>query len=187
MADAATLCDARHMLRMVVCVIVLGAACGRSANPATKPTPVASAAEETSATVDVDDADERAPSTPAPAARVEPTPDDLHTPAAADPAIDAIHQELLVFLQQVGAAVDRAGGDCGKAAAGIDDVLDANAAWIAKVKTYKDDPEVQQQTQRWMQDHMNEIMAPAMKLAEIGQRCAGDERFVETMTRIQDL
>lgn len=177
--------------------LILVAACGSSSKPAARAPsePVAGdpAAVEASAPVEASAAveasapapDEPAPTAPAHRAAVAaPT---TTAPTMADAEFDAVMDQLVAMLHEIAAAFERANGDCGKGAAGLEKVLADNQAFLDKMRTYRDNPEMTRKAEEWMQGHLNEVMQPAMRMAELGQKCANDPQFAAAMKKMEEL
>lgn len=104
--------------------------------------------------------------------------------AMSDAEFEALMAENVTMNVELGKAVDRAGDDCGKTAAGLNAVLDKYAAMMARGKALTNDPTFRARAEAWTQQHVDQLMGPAMKVATAGQKCFGDPAFQQAMARL---
>ncbi|MBL8624592.1 MAG: hypothetical protein JNK64_25005 [Myxococcales bacterium] len=117
----------------------------------------------------------------------EPTPPPADARVPTDAEVEAVMRQAMAMFIAVGDAVDAAGSDCGKLAAGIDATIDANREFVAVSRTWKDNPAMDQKIEVWMQAHMDDVMPHVMKVSNAGQTCAGQPAFDAAMKRLTDL
>ncbi|MEZ4403609.1 MAG: hypothetical protein R3B06_26530 [Kofleriaceae bacterium] len=112
--------------------------------------------------------------------------DEPAPPPPFTPAFEATMQQAIRLFVAMGNAADSAAGDCSKAGKALSKVFDDNAAFMAKAKTWDKDPAFRDQADAWMKLHMDEIMAPMMKVGTLGQKCGTDPDFANAMKRLDD-
>ena len=158
MAAREVACE-RRVMRMVVVVSLLAALGCSTSKPATAPMPK---------------------SEPAPVVEAEPAPPLEPAPppgSLTDEQFEAMMAKAIVMFNAMSSAVDVAGGDCGKLADGLNQVLDDYASFIAEAQRRQEDEGVKKRGEEWMQAHMDEVMGPMMKVGTAGQRCFADPAF----------
>lgn len=129
------------------------------------------------------------PPQPEPAPIVEAEPEPAPPPPAApltDAEFAAMMDQALAMFNAMGAAVDAAGDSCSKLAAGLNRVLDDHAAFVATAKQRQNDEDVKARGEEWMKSHMDEVMAPMMKVATAGQKCTNDAAFAAFQKRFEE-
>lgn len=125
---------------------------------------------------------------PAPAAEpAAPAPSSRLPGEFSDAEFAAMMDDVVAMFAAMGAAVDAGGSDCGKIALGLDATLDAHAPLLASMRQWKQHSTMDQRTQVWLNDHMDQIMPPLMKVGEAGQRCGADPQFQATTKRLDAL
>lgn len=122
---------------------------------------------------------------PAPPTEPEPAPADNREPTDAE--VEAMMAQAMTMFIAMGDAVDAAGSDCGKIAAGLSATLDANREFLATAKQWKGNAAMDQKAEAWMQVHMNELMPHVMKVGTASQTCAGQPAFDAVMKRFEEL
>ena len=128
-----------------------------------------------------------------PAEEAPPPPTEPAPPPAADTGgptdaeVEAMMAQAMTMFIAMGDAVDAAGSDCGKIAAGLSATLDANREFLATAKQWKGNTAMDQKAEAWMQVHMNELMPHVMKVGTASQTCAGQPAFDAVMKRFEEL
>lgn len=128
-----------------------------------------------------------------PAEEAPPPPTEPAPPPAADTGgptdaeVEAMMGQAMAMFVAMGDAVDAAGSDCLKLAAGLNATLDANRAFLASAKQWKGNPAMDAKAEAWMKDHMDEFMPHAMKVGTAGQTCAGKPEFDAVMKRFEEI
>jgi len=154
----------RRVMRMVAVVSLVAALGCSTSKPATAPMPQ---------------------NKPAPVAEAEPTPAPPPSSLTAE-QLETMMVKAVAMFNAMGAATDAAGADCGKLTDALNAVLDDNASIVAEIKRFENDEDVKQRGEAWVKDHMEEVMAPLMKIATAGQRCASDAKFQAFQQRFDD-
>ena len=156
------------MRKLAVCVVIVAACGGNKPKPAAPPSnqPVV----------------ERAPD-PAP----PPPPAEVATAGPTDEEFERMMEQAVAMFDAMGAAADANPNDCGKLADAIEQVLTDNEAFLAEARRYHDSPEMDQKGEAWMKANQDRVMAPMMKVATAGQKCASDAKFMAVMERLGKL
>ncbi|MEZ4403608.1 MAG: hypothetical protein R3B06_26525 [Kofleriaceae bacterium] len=129
-----------------------------------------------------------APTAPAAAAPADPTGAPAPTAAApADADFEANMNKAVAMFEAMGKAAEAAGEDCGKAAEGLGKVMDDNKDFMEQAKKWDADPAFKAKSEEWMKGHMDQLMAPMMKVGTLGQKCATDAKFAEVMKRFDSM
>ncbi len=116
-----------------------------------------------------------APATPAP------------TPTLTGAEFDALMGKAVAMFTAMGDAADKSGDDCGKLAASLDKVLADNQPFMAEMRKYKDNEEMNRMAEEWMKVHQAEVMTPMMKVAGAGQKCADHPEFAKVMEKFSEM
>jgi hypothetical protein len=127
------------------------------------------------------------PAEPAPAPPTEPAPAPADNREPTDAEVEAMMGQAMAMFVAMGDAVDAAGSDCQKLAAGLNATLDANRAFLASAKQWKGNPAMDAKAEAWMKDHMDEFMPHAMKVGTAGQTCSGKPEFDAVMKRFEEI
>lgn len=120
---------------------------------------------------------------PAPAA-TKPEPGSYASRPVADADVDALMGQAVAMFAAMGDAADQAGGDCGKLAAALEQIMGDHEAFIAEAKAWNGNAEMDRRGEEWMNSHQDEVMGPMMKVAGEGQKCASDPAFMAAMEKL---
>jgi hypothetical protein len=130
------------------------------------------------------------PTAPDPVTTTEPT-----TPAdAADPAkpaapsdaeLNAMFEQTLTFLADIGTAIETNASDCQAMGSALDAVMTKHHDLLAKTKEFGDNDDINNKADEFMKAHEDEVMAAQNKLAGL-QACQGDPGVQKAMARFDE-
>ena len=164
-------------IRGMSVVVAALVGCGGGAKPSTTPSPATVATQPAPAE----------PSTRQPAAEpADPRPLAPVAPAPlSDAEFEAMMREMSAMYAELGAAADRAAGDCHALADGITVALDAHQPLAQRARQWKGDPDVTRRAAAWMRAHLTELAGPVAKLADATRACLSDPAFMAALQRLR--
>jgi hypothetical protein len=122
---------------------------------------------------------------PAPTPAPAPAPEPATAAAVSDAELQAQLDAGLVFVNELAAALEAAGGKgCPAVAAAIEDVATRHQATIRASAEQERDPTVRERSQAWVSAHTGELEAAAQKIGTAIEPCAADPAVQAAAVRL---
>lgn len=166
-ASAGGPCHRRGMRMYVASLIAVAAlGCSKPKPAATTPPPPTEPAVTEAATD---------PATPPPAA----------TPSDAE--LEGMFEQTLVFIEDLGAAVDSNQANCGAMATAITAAIDKHQPLLAKAKQLEGNQEVDAKADAYMDAHKDRVTAAMTKVQPGMEKCGGDPAVQAAMAKFDNM
>lgn len=126
-----------------------------------------------------------APAEPVTDAGTDPAPAPSATPTDAE--LDEMFGQTVVFLEDLGVAVDANQANCGAMATAITAALDKHQPLLAKAKQFEGNQDVDAKADAYMDAHKDRVMAATAKLQPGLEKCGGDPAVQAAMAKFDSM
>lgn len=134
------------------------------------------------------------PAAPTPPAATEPAVTDASKDPAPPPAatptdaeLEQMFEQTVVFLEDLGGAVDANQANCGAMAGAITAAIDKHQPLLAKAKQLEGNQEVDAKADAFMDAHKDRVEAATKKLQPGLEKCGGDPAVQAAMAKFDNM
>ena len=127
---------------------------------------------------------------PEPEPEPEPETDPATPPPAATPSdaeLEAMFEQTLVFIEDLGTAVDANQANCGAMATAITAAIDKHQPLLAKAKLLEGNQEVDAKADAYMDARKDRVGAAMAKVQPGMEKCSGDPAVQAAMAKFDNM